>query len=77
MTNLSTVADLLLPPKTKTYHILFLALLKTFFSPFPKCPTSPYLFTKNKLKNYFTMSIKNFEITRILTKLNFIPLPVY
>ena len=75
---ISSAADRLLPLMTTHNHfcpnylfyILFLTLLKTFFTTYPKCPTSPDLFHKDItekldsnihnqfLSNYTTHQIK-------------------
>lgn len=59
------------------FHILFLTLLKMFFTPFSKCLTKSNLFHKYqryKMKNYLTITTNNFNITRALIKLILTPL---
>ena len=52
-------------------------LSKTFFSPFPKCPTKPDLFDEKIAEKLPSSSHKKFMITRIPSRLNFVPLSIY
>ena len=63
-------------PRHDIFHILFPTLLKTFFTPFPKFTTQSD-FTKTQLKLYLTTDTNSFMTSRTLTKLSFIPFPIY
>ena len=54
------------------FKILILTWLKTFFTTFLKFNLAK-LISQKQLKNWQTITIKNFTITRIITKLTFIP----